>query len=80
MKSVCRPSAAIGPPLAIGLWITAHIKSGHDEIWALLAELVNDDVRSAFIADPPEYIVSDDLSWLDSIIRKIRVSANETRV
>lgn len=53
-------------------WDYRAYETWRDEIWTLLAELVDDTVRSAFIADTPEYIVSDDLSWLDSIIRKVK--------
>ncbi len=37
-------------------------------MWNLLSDVVDESVKSAFLARPPEYVVSDDLSWLDEIV------------
>lgn len=39
-----------------------------DRIWSMLSDVISDDVRDRFKANPPEYLVSDDLTWLDDII------------
>lgn len=73
MHEKCLPAKHSSRPTAPDrTWDYRAYQTWRDEIWVLLAELVDHDVRSAFIADPPEYIVSDDLSWLDSIIRKVK--------
>ncbi len=41
-------------------------------VWDLIGDTVDDRVRSAFIKSPPEYVVGDDLSWLDDIIRSVQ--------
>ncbi|GAA0284367.1 hypothetical protein [Rhodovulum strictum] len=42
-----------------------------DRIWRVLSDYITDDVKAAFLDDLPEYIVSDDLSWLDTIIERV---------
>jgi len=39
-----------------------------DTVWAILNDYITDDVRSAFCVEPPKYLVSDELGWLDGII------------
>lgn len=36
--------------------------------WNLLSEVITDAVREEFKRNPPEYVVSDDLAWLNDII------------
>lgn len=40
-------------------------------VWSMLSDIVTEDVRAAFVLDPPEYIVSDDLSWLNAIVERV---------
>lgn len=42
--------------------------SWRTRIWEMLADHITDDVKAEFVRNPPEYVVSDDLSWLDDII------------
>lgn len=37
----------------------------------MLEDLITAEVKDAFVGDPPEYVVSDDLSWLDGIIYEV---------
>lgn len=37
-------------------------------LWAMLGDYLDDDVKAIFLEETPEYVVSDDLSWLDDII------------
>lgn len=44
------------------------VDSWRERIWGLLSDYVKNDVKDEFVRNPPEYVVSDDLSWLDDII------------
>jgi len=44
------------------------VDTWRDRIWRMLDDVITDRVRSEFMCNPPEYVVSDDLSWLDDII------------
>jgi len=37
-------------------------------IWSLLSQYVDDKVIKIFMNQPPEYVVGDDLSWLEALI------------
>ena len=52
------------PPDDVFCWPL--VDTWKNRIWALMADVVTREVQSAFIAHPPEYVVSDDLSWLDA--------------
>lgn len=43
-------------------------ESWRSRIWHMLEDIVTAEVKEEFISNPPEYVVSDDLSWLDQII------------
>lgn len=47
------------------------VDSWRARIWDLLDDYVTDEVTEEFIRNPPEYVVSDDLGWLDDIIFKV---------
>lgn len=47
------------------------VDSWRDRIWRMIEDLVTAEVKDAFVGDPPEYVVSDDLSWLDEIIYEV---------
>lgn len=40
-------------------------------IWRMLDDVITADVRDAFVRNPPEYVVSDDLSWLADIVFEV---------
>lgn len=42
-----------------------------DRVWEMLSDFITDDVKEEFLADLPEYVVCDDLSWLDEIIERV---------
>lgn len=46
------------------------VVSWRDRIWRMLGDVITDGVRAEFARHPPEYIVSDDLSWLDGMISR----------
>lgn len=37
-----------------------------------MSDFIGSDVKNAFRSNPPEYLVSDDLSWLDDFVQKVR--------
>lgn len=47
------------------------VDSWRETLWAPLSDYLTAGVRAAFVDSPPEYIVSDDLSWLDEIIFEV---------
>lgn len=47
------------------------VNSWRKTIWSLLGDVITDDVKLAFKEAPPEFVVSDDLSWLDDLIFEV---------
>jgi len=66
-------------PAASHTWEWQAFASWKEEIWTLLAKIVDDGVREAFIKQPPEYVVGDDLSWLDSIIMRVHKCKTDSK-
>lgn len=54
------------------VWNWPVLSSWRASVWELLGDIVNNDVRRAFVDSPPEYVVCDDFSWLDEIILAVR--------
>lgn len=50
------------------VWELQNYNSWRDIVWGLLHEIVDEEVKRTFIASLPEFVVSDDLSWLDDAI------------
>ena len=44
------------------------VETWRARIWGLLSDILTEEVKTEFAADPPEYVVSDDLTWLDDLI------------
>lgn len=44
----------------------------HSNIWCLMSDFIGPDVKEAFLSNPPEYLVEDDLSWLDALVLQSR--------
>jgi len=59
-------------PAPSNTWDYQAYGTWRDEIWNLLRPIVDNRVKDAFLAKAPEYVVSDDLSWLDRIVRSVR--------
>jgi hypothetical protein len=51
-------------------WDWADFDSWHQKVLELMADVLTPRVFSAFRADPPKHVVSDDLSWLDQLINR----------
>ncbi|MBF9060941.1 hypothetical protein HKCCSP123_17295 [Rhodobacterales bacterium HKCCSP123] len=56
---------------AISLWRAT--------MWRLLAPIITKEVTDTFKAYPPDYVVSDDLRWLDGIIEDISGSSGDIK-
>lgn len=56
------------PPTPDDVWDYIRFPTWRDELWGLLDDVLDTRVREAFMRRPPEYVVGDDLSWLDEII------------
>ena len=41
-------------------------------MWNIIGDYLGQDVKDEFVRNPPKYVVSDDLSWLDEIILETR--------
>ena len=50
------------------VWDWQAYDTWRDVLWELLNEVIDENVRAAFLETPPEYVVGDDLSWLDDIV------------
>tara|TARA_R110002074_G_scaffold191562_5_gene357539 strand:+ start:1187 stop:2104 length:918 start_codon:yes stop_codon:yes gene_type:complete len=44
------------------------VDAWQDRMWSMMSDLVTEEVKAEFIRNPPEFLASDDLSWLDEII------------
>lgn len=50
------------------VFVFPSVDSWRKRIWTLIGDIVTDLVKDAFKRNPPEYIVCDDLSWLNEIV------------
>lgn len=60
------------PAIDRDTWDYIEFSSWEAEVWRLLRPIVNKAVKDEFLAGPPEYVVGDDLSWLDDIVARVR--------
>lgn len=60
--------ASARPKLADDVFCYPQPETWRTRIWEMLADYITDDVKAEFVRNPPEYVVSDDLGWLDDII------------
>ena len=47
------------------------VDARRDRFWRMIGDVVTDDVKAEFLRARPEYIVSDDLGWLDEIVLRV---------
>lgn len=50
-----------------------------DRFWRMIADFVTDYVKAEFVRNPPEYVVSEDLGWLDEIVMRVTGKAVDTK-
>lgn len=60
--------ASLRPPAPPDVWDHMTYGSWRDVVWALMADMLGEPVRQAFMRRPPEFVVGDDLSWLDKVV------------
>lgn len=60
------------PPAPKHVWDLNRHATWHADIWRLMSDFIGADVKKAFRSNPPEYLVSDDLSWLDDLVLQVR--------
>lgn len=53
------------------VWDYDGFSTWRDEVWKLIEDFADDEVRQEFLRNPPDWIVSDDLSWLDDIVLRV---------
>lgn len=61
------------------VWDWQAYSTWRDVIWELIGNVVDEGVRRAFLASPPEYVVCDDLGWLDDIVWSVRGDEVDTK-
>lgn len=61
------------------VFIYPRVDTWSDRVWNMLSDIVTEDVTADFAHNPPEYVVSDDLSWLDDIIFDCTVVFSEIK-
>lgn len=54
------------------VWDLDRHATWHPDIWRLMSDFIGPDVKKTFRSNPPEYLVSDDLSWLDDLVLQVR--------
>lgn len=55
-------------PAPSDVWDHRAYSTWRAEIWKLIDDFADVDVQRAFLGCPPEYVVGDDLSWLNDIV------------
>lgn len=58
-------------PTPSSVWEFQDYSGWKPAVLGLLGDVIDEDVRVEFLAAPPEYIVGDDLGWLDDIIEYV---------
>lgn len=62
-----RPADRLAAPDDV--WDFGRFATWRAAIWDLIDDFAGEAVRDRFLRSPPEYVVSDDLTWLDDIVR-----------
>lgn len=60
------------PPAPEDVWNYRDYSSWRGIIWSLIEDFATPEVRRYFLVHPPEYVVGDDLGWLDEIVDIVR--------
>jgi len=66
------PIHATRPPAPSDVWDHRAYPTWRADIWKLIEDFADADVKKAFLNSPPKYVVCDDLSWLDDIVYAVR--------
>lgn len=68
LNKLVEPIHAERPPAPTDVWDHRAYSTWRAEIWKLIDDFADADVKKSFLDCPPEYVVCDDLSWLDDIV------------
>ncbi len=74
------PVHAERSPTPKDVWDHRAYSTWRAEIWRLIEDFADADVKKAFLASPPKYVVCDDLSWLDDIVYAVRNEEIDSKV
>lgn len=58
-------------PLPDDVFCYPRVDAWQDRIWSMMGDVITEEVKDEFIRNPPEFLASDDLSWLDEIIESV---------
>jgi len=73
-------SHADRPDAPDDVWDFQDFASWYGTGWEIAAEFLGEPVRAEFVLNPPEYVVGDELSWLDAIVRRATGRRLDTKV
>ena len=62
--------ASARPPAPRDVWDFERFETWREPLWRLLEDVLTSRVRAEFLRSPPEYVTSDELDWLDDIVRR----------
>lgn len=65
------PNPLQRPAAPAEVWNFHNYPSWKADLWNLVETFADQAVIDAFLADPPEFVVSDDMSWLEDKVRKV---------
>ncbi|MBY0332293.1 MAG: hypothetical protein K2X49_16670 [Acetobacteraceae bacterium] len=52
------------------VWDYQAVRNWRATLWELGGDMLSEPVKEAFLAEPPEWVVGDDLSWLDRAVKR----------
>lgn len=55
----------------VDVWDLDRHRTWHPVVWAMISDFAEAEVQKTFLRRPPKYLVSDDLSWLDSLVLEV---------
>lgn len=58
-------------PAPVGVWDLDRHRTWHLVVWDMISDFADAEVKRVFLRHPPEYLVGDDLSWLDSLVLEV---------
>lgn len=62
---------SLRPPPPDDVFCFMDIDRWRDRIWAMTGDIVTEEVKAHFVRNAPEFLTSDDLGWLDTLVRKV---------
>lgn len=66
------PDAALRSAAPADVWNFHDYPSWRDDVWRLVEGFADQVVLDVFVSSPPEFVVSDDMGWRESEVRRVR--------